>query len=444
MRYSGKHPWTCIARGAPSLRGIRLSFSILAGLALALAPAASAQADLVGNPEDRELALQLFSLAGLLCSLIAAPLLARWALRLRRERRSIEACRRMLDSAAASAGIGFWETAYGGGERGAALDALLGRLHPDDSAAVRRQLADGSIDEAPIDIQFRIVDEDGGTRWKRLIAQSHPPADDRDSDLAAVIDVTEKQEMELKLAEQRNMLAHLMRLNALGDLSGPLAHELKQPLTAIMSNAQAAQRLLHRPRIDRAELQAILEDIVLDDRRASQVIQRLRGLLQNAPLEREALSVDELFAETLRLANGTLLEQRVRFDTRTAPRLPRVDGDRVHLQQVLLNLILNACEAMQDIDAGLRSLSLGADTGPDGAVRIYVADRGPGVPQALKSRVFEPFVTTKPSGLGLGLAICRSIAAAHGGRLWVEDNPGGGALFCLSLAAHSERGELAA
>jgi len=405
---------------------------------------ASAQGDHVGDAEDRELALHLFALAGLLCGLIAGPLLARWALRLRREWRSMEACRRRLNFAAASAGIGFWGTTHGGGERGATLDALLGRLHPDDSVAVRRQLADGSIDEAPIDIQFRIVDEEGKTRWKRLIARSHPPADGHDSDLAVVIDVTEKQEMEFKLAEQRNMLAHLMRLNALGDLSGALAHELKQPLTAIMSNAQAAQRILHQPRIDHAELQAILEDIVLDDRRASQVIQRLRGLLRNAPLEREALSVDELFAETRHLANGALLEQRVRVDTRTALRLPRVDGDRVHLQQVLLNLILNACDAMQDIDVSRRALSLGADAGPDGAVRIYVADCGPGVPQALKSRIFEPFVTTKPSGLGLGLAICQSIVTAHGGRLWVEDNPGGGARFCLSLAAHSDRGELAA
>jgi signal transduction histidine kinase len=252
-------------------------------------------------------------------------------------------------------------------------------------------------------------------------------------------------ERALKLAEveaqkQREQVTHLTRVAILGQLSGALAHELNQPLTAILSNAQAAQRLLERRAVDLADIQAILDDIVADDVRAGDVIARLRVLLRKGVTQQERLDIGALVADVLMLTRGQLAAEQVTVRTRLGDALPQVQGDRVQLQQVLLNLLLNAVEAMRSNEVGNRRLTVTARMNEDGLVEVAIGDNGPGIDPAAAHRLFEPFVTTKETGLGLGLSICRSIVAAHGGRLSASNNSDHGATFVLMLPAASERG----
>jgi PAS domain S-box-containing protein len=250
--------------------------------------------------------------------------------------------------------------------------------------------------------------------------------------LVSVVDITERRRAEQATARQRDELAHLSRVAMLGELSGSLAHELNQPLTAILSNAQAAQRFLahNPPRVDK--LAEILIDIVKSDHRAGAVIQRLRSLLRKEEAQRHPLDINDVVEESLRLMRSDLLNRLVTVRTDLADALPAVSGDRNQLQQVLLNLVMNGCDAMDGRDAD-RRLLVGTRTTTHGNVEVCVADRGAGIPLADLQRIFEPFMTTKSHGLGLGLAICRSIVEAHGGRLWATNNMGRGATLHCEL-----------
>ena len=224
----------------------------------------------------------------------------------------------------------------------------------------------------------------------------------------------------------------------MGELSGALAHELNQPLTAILSNAQAAQRLLAKSPVDLDEVREILSDISNDDRRAGDIINRLRVLMKKeGKAKLVPLNLNDLANDVLELAHSELVERNVALATRLAPGLPDIHGDRVQLQQVLLNLIMNACEAMSDTDSGDRRLAVSTARDGDSNLQLTIVDRGPGISSDVVDRIFEPFVTTKAQGLGLGLSICRSIVAAHGGRLWVANNPDRGASFFVSLPIHA-------
>ncbi len=248
--------------------------------------------------------------------------------------------------------------------------------------------------------------------------------------LASVVDISERLRTERETARQRDELAHLSRVAMLGKLSGSLAHELNQPLTAILSNAQAAQRYLAQspPRIDMVG--EILSDIVKSDHRAGAVIQRLRSMLRKEDAQRHPLDINDVVEESLRLMRSDLVNRNVVIGTDLADALPAVNGDRNQLQQVLLNLVINGCDAMDGRESDRRLLARTRTTA-DGRVEVSVTDRGAGIPAADLERIFEPFVTTKASGLGLGLAICRSIVEAHGGRLWATNNADGGAtLHC--------------
>ena len=232
--------------------------------------------------------------------------------------------------------------------------------------------------------------------------------------------------------EQRRELAHLTRVATLGELSGALAHELNQPLTAILSNAQAAQRLLAKEPVNLPEVRDALQEIANEDLRAGAVIQRLRAMLRKDTKELEPLDLSEIAWEVLILAHSDLITRQVSVATRLAPGLPPVRGDRVQLQQVLLNLILNACEAMSATAPGERRLTLATAHEAEG-VHLSIEDRGAGIPPGAKDRIFEPFFTTKAHGLGLGLPICRSLLAEHGGRLWATDGEQGGTTFHVLL-----------
>jgi len=255
---------------------------------------------------------------------------------------------------------------------------------------------------------------------------------DGDKILSIVRDITDRKQAELDADGQRRQLAHLSRVATLGELSGALAHELSQPLTAVLTNAQAARHFLDRAQIDVGQLRGALDDIIRNVKRAGSVIDRLRALLRKGEGARQPVDVSEVTREVLDLAYGELTSRRVSVKSVFASAIPSVLGDRVQLQQVVLNLVLNACDAMNTAHASDR-LIVFSTRADDGFVELAVTDHGPGIPDGQLERVFEPFVTFREHGLGLGLAISRSIVTAHGGSISAENNTDGGATFRCRL-----------
>jgi signal transduction histidine kinase len=208
----------------------------------------------------------------------------------------------------------------------------------------------------------------------------------------------------------------------LGELSGAFAHELAQPLTSILGNAEAALELLPPDTPSLSDIRDMLRDIIKDDVRAAEVIQRLRSMLTQGEIQRRPVDVNQLVREVLSLARSDLITRNVSVTTQLDPLAGLVLADPVQLQQVLLNLIINACEAMSGSPPSQRRLTIATRPVDEGrAIECSVADCGCGIPSGDTERIFQPFVTTKNQGLGLGLAICRSIVEAHGGRLWAEN-----------------------
>jgi PAS domain S-box-containing protein len=243
---------------------------------------------------------------------------------------------------------------------------------------------------------------------------------------------------ELEAQGLRNDLAHAGRVATIGELTTSLAHELNQPLTAILSNAQAGQRVLGTAPLDLEELGEILKDIVEDDKRAGEVIRRLRSLLRKGDPRMRALDLNEALVEAARLVSGDAIVRGVSIRLELAAGLPPVRGDRVQLQQVALNLVLNGMDAMQDSGARDRVLVLRTATAGAKTVRVEVRDSGTGISEGDMGKIFKTFYTTKPDGMGMGLAITRSIVDVHGGRLEAHNNPDGGATFAFTLPISHE------
>ncbi|QSX78793.1 two-component system sensor histidine kinase NtrB [Agrilutibacter solisilvae] len=250
--------------------------------------------------------------------------------------------------------------------------------------------------------------------------------------MASVVDITRRVALEHETAEQRDELAHLARVGMLGELSGSMAHELNQPLAAILSNAQAAQRFLDHSPANLDEVRASLEDIVADDKRAGDVIRQVRALLKKQAADYRPLEINELVLEVLRIVRSDLVNRHATTSTELAADLPLVLGDRIQLQQVFINLLLNAADAMISCSEP-RELTIRSSVTEHGWVEVCVIDSGCGIPPKNLLRIFEPFVTTKREGVGLGLSVCRSIIAAHEGRLWAENNPQRGATVHVAL-----------
>jgi signal transduction histidine kinase len=249
--------------------------------------------------------------------------------------------------------------------------------------------------------------------------------------LAAVI--RERELVESSLVTLRQHLTHATRVATAGELSGALAHELRQPLTAILSNAQAALALLASGSASPDDLRCILDDIAQQDRFAADVITRLRSFVQEREPHFEPIALDAVVRDALALTKALVDRSGVSVDTDLPDDLPRVWGDSVQLVQVVLNLILNACESMHHTPALDRRLRVQLARNDTHFVELTIEDRGDGLPLGAQDKLFEPFFTTKETGLGLGLAIGRSIVTAHGGRLWAENNEGRGATFRVLL-----------
>jgi len=336
-----------------------------------------------------------------------------------------------------------------GAELAMDADLVPRAIHPEDRplflCRIRASSAPGG--DGLLDLEFRICRPDGQERWLRVRGRTtfagEGPARRPVRANGIIQDISDRKSAELETQRSRSELTHLSRVAMLGELSGSLAHELNQPLAAILSNAQAAQRFLVAAPPNLDEVRDILGDIVEDDQRAGEVIRRLRMLLKKGEVSHLPLNLNEVVQDVLKMIRSDLVNHGITLRTQFASVLPVVTGDRVQLQQVLLNLIMNANEAMALAPPPERILLVKTQaTGAEGAC-VSVSDSGTGMPREVADNIFHPFFTTKATGMGMGLKVCRTIITAHGGELHGENNPDRGATFSFTLpAAGGGQGEV--
>ena len=402
---------------------------------------------LTQTPSENALALQLFLL------MVATPLML-LAVAIDDERRSKEALRdseERMSLAVESAQLALWDwdvtndrvwmtdegRKFLGFEPGelihfSKLASLDGRVHPDDRVARATAIQRALETRGSYEAEYRIVLPDGSVRWISSRGHPSPTADDALPRILGVsMDITRQKQADAEAQLQREELAHLSRVATLSVLSGSLAHELSQPLSSILINAQAGQLCMSRDAPDPVEIRAIFADIVSAECRAAEIIEGLRSMLRRGQVALQPVSVNDSLEELLRLTRSDLIARGVSVSNLTTGDLPPAMTDRVQLQQVLLNLIVNACDAMESNPPKDRILTLTTFIVQD-EIRIGVLDRGVGLPDDVET-LFQPFHSTKHGGLGMGLSICRTLMTSHRGRLWAERRADRGAAFYLAL-----------
>jgi len=310
------------------------------------------------------------------------------------------------------------------------FEELQRRFHPDDRARTTEHFKRAIREKVDWDVSYRIVHPGGEIREIQSIG--HPvfgPSGDVVEVVGTVMDVTERRRAE----EDRQALAHANRITTMGQLTASIAHEVNQPIAAVVTNAQAALRWLNMQPPDPEEVRQALDRIVRNGKRAGDVIGRIRALVAKVAPRKDRLDINDTIREVIALTRSELHRTGTSLQTQLADGLPLVPGDRIQLQQVMLNLILNAVEAMSGSDEGSRELLISTEEDGANGVRIAVRDWGPGLKPESVDRLFDPFYTTKPDGMGMGLSICRSIIEAHGGRVWATTNAPQGAAFQFTL-----------
>ncbi|MGR8932994.1 MAG: sensor histidine kinase [Gammaproteobacteria bacterium] len=375
---------------------------------------------------------------------------AQLAQRLQASEAALRQSERRMELAANAAELGLWEwdivhDEIWSTDKGFALfglsqqdrigfEAFLKMLYDDDREPVKQAVQKALAGNGLYEGEFRVRMPDGQISW--LAARGRTEfGDDKPLRMYGVaVDISRRKQAELEAQQQRQELAHLSRVTLLGELSGSLAHELSQPLAAILSNAQAALRFLKQETPNLDEVRDILNDIVDEDKHAGEVIHRLRLLLKKGEVQHRPFNVNDAVQDVLKLLRGDFLNHYIAVNVDLAPQLLIVVGDRVQIRQVLLNLLLNGCEAMADTAIGERRFHIRSAL--NGAtVLVSIGDQGRGIADNDTEQIFTPFFTTKAQGMGLGLAVCRSIVSAHGGKLWAERNGGQGAIFYIALPA---------
>ena len=356
-----------------------------------------------------------------------------------------------LDLAADSAGVGLWSwdfktnllwaterarLLYGfSPKEPISFESFLSKVHPDDRDWVVQASQKCIKEGADFRRDYRILLPDGSVRWFKVLAKASFSSSGAPEKLAGVsLDITARRQAEQEIERQRNELAHVGRVSTMSQLASSLAHELNQPLGAILRNAEAGELFLQGPSPDLDEVRAILADIRKDDQRAGAVIDRMRALMEQRSSERRPVDLGLLAGDTLTLVRADAEQRQVRLSLLADPALPPVHADPVQLQQVLLNLLLNAMDALGDQPPATRLVALRAWP-VDATVAVAVTDTGHGVPADQLPRLFEPFFSTREGGLGLGLSLCESLATGMGGSLTAAHASPRGAVFCLRLPA---------
>jgi len=328
-----------------------------------------------------------------------------------------------------------WRTLFGfSGTERLEFELTIQRIHPDDRDALQSVLEKARSGHGVYDTQFRVVLPSGEVRWIGARGRVEFDRAGRPAFARSVShDMTREKEAEEEANRLRREIAHAGRVSMMGQLASALAHEINQPLGAILRNAEAAELFMQDPSPDLDEVRAIIADIRKDDQRAGSVIDRMRALLKRQDLDKRPLDVGQLVGEVDALVRSDAAARHIKMEMAVADNLPQVFGDPVHLQQVLLNVIVNGMDAIDQANREDRRVSVTAALNGSKTVEITVSDSGPGVPADKLANIFDPFFTTKPNGMGMGLPISRTIIEAHHGRLWAENRNDGGASFRFTL-----------
>lgn len=315
---------------------------------------------------------------------------------------------------------------------------VLQRIHPDDRTRVQRTVDSASLDGKDFEHGYRLLMPDGAIKYvhARAHAVTNPSGDTEF--IGAVTDVTARKRAEAELHEAQTNLAHVTRVTALGELAASIAHEVNQPLAAVVANAAACLRWLNRAAPDLNEARGAVRSIISDGNRAGEVIQRVRALVNKTTGQMAPLDINQAVNEVIDLVQHELQSQLVSLQLDLAAALPPVVADRVQLQQVILNLVVNGIEAMQPVTDKPRELVIRTRQDDAGQILVTVTDCGVGVATEDAERLFDAFYTTKASGMGMGLSICRSIVEAHRGRLSMSRNVGPGTTFQFTLPLRQE------
>ena len=318
-------------------------------------------------------------------------------------------------------------------------ETVLQRIHPDDRERVDVESEEALRQKRDFALEFRIVLPDGTVKHIESTGRPLFSADGELVEMVAThVDVTERkraQEENERLRQLESDLAHVNRVSMMGALAASLAHEILHPIGTARNNARAGMRFLEMSPPNLGEVKEALSCIVRDADRAKDIVGRMRDHIKKAPPRREPFDLNEAIHEVIATVRSAIDQKRVSVRTRLMDGLSPVRGDRVQLQQVVLNLVLNSVEAMSSVEEGARELAISTKQVQTSDILVAVQDSGPGIDPEHLERVFAPFYTTKTSGIGMGLSICRSIIAAHGGRLWAEANRPRGAIFQFTLPA---------
>jgi PAS domain S-box-containing protein len=318
------------------------------------------------------------------------------------------------------------------------LETVLQRIYPDDRARVRHTIDRASRDGWDFAHEYRLLMPDGSVKHVHAAAHAVTDASDNIEFVGAVTDVSSRKRAEAELHEAQANLAHVTRVTALGEMAASIAHEVNQPLAAVVTNAAACLRWLDREPANLKEARGTLQSIINDGNRAGEVIQRVRSLVDKTANQKAPLHINQVVNEVTRLVQHELFSHRVALRLELAPTLALVLADRIQLQQVILNLVINGIEAMQPVKDQPRELVIRTRQDEASQVLVTVSDCGVGVAAENADRLFDAFFTTKSGGMGMGLSICRSIVNAHGGRLSASGHAGPGATFQFTLPLHRE------